>query len=97
MVDVRVYKIKAVANLLKGNVKQSISFFEQIPNLESQESNLILHYVWALTLNKEYTKAKDLIGKVNLDSKSRLFDLKRKVASELDKIVIKPTTGDKDA
>lgn len=96
-IDSRVLRIHGIAYLLQGNISKSLDFFGQIPRIQAQDSTVKLHYAWALTLNKQYPKAKALMGQVRLDSKSHLFELQRRVASELDKIVIKPRTGDKDA
>lgn len=96
LMDNRVNRVYAIANLLKGQITKSIGYFDQIQGINNADSNLKLHYAWALTISKKYQKAKALMGQVQLDSKSDLFELKRRVSSELEKIVIKPEVGDEN-
>ena len=68
-----------------GQIKKSLMSFSQIDKSELATPVIGLHYAWALTVNSEFVKAKELVDRVDISSGHELSSIRNRILNELEK------------
>lgn len=81
--DVDVLNMKATANLMSGNIKKALSFFEKIDSDFREKAKYGLNYALALFLNGKKEQAIDAYEDINISKKSSWYDYSKQVKSTI--------------